>query len=278
MLVPPEPRLREEWALSDLDLDLRAEPEAPPKRPAGQNPIRAAFSGLVELLKGWVPPALTVLMIRSILVEPFQIPSGSMVPTLAIGDYILVSKLSYGLRVPFTDIEILPLDEPARGDVIVFLYPPDLQRGEKVDYIKRVVGLPGDTVEVREDVVYVNGKAQPRVENGTVTYPDPNGPMHCEVNTQRQFEENLDGVKHPVLQTNQFARSVADYGPRKVPAGEYFVMGDNRDNSADSRFWGFVPRANVRGKAKWVWLSFDSCNGGSVIGTPRIERIGQAIR
>jgi signal peptidase I len=264
--------------LDGLDIDLRREdPAAPPRPPGGGEPVPGVLGKIWEVIMGWAPPMLAVLIIRSILVEPFQIPSGSMVPTLAIGDYILVSKLSYGLRVPFTNMEILPLGEPERGEVIVFLYPPDLARGVKTDYVKRIVGLPGDTVEVREDVVYVNGVAQARTETGAMSYRD--APKEgCIERTMRQYEEDLGGVKHPILQTTEFAGQVADFPPEKVPAGHYFVLGDNRDKSADSRFWKFVPRENVRGKAKWVWLSFDGCAGGSFMGAPRLERIGESIR
>jgi signal peptidase I len=264
--------------LDGLDIDLRREEAAPSApRSGGSEPPPTLLRKIWDTFLGWGPPMLVVLIIRSILVEPFQIPSGSMVPTLAIGDYILVSKLSYGLRVPFTDLELLPLGEPERGDVIVFLYPPDLARGVRTDYVKRIVGLPGDTVEVRGDVVYLNGVAQPRTETGALSYRD--APREgCIERTMRQYEENLGGVKHPVLQTNEFAGQVADFPPEKVPEGHYFVLGDNRDKSADSRFWKFVPRENIRGKAKWVWLSFDGCAGGAAIGAPRLERIGESIR
>jgi signal peptidase I len=259
-----------------LDIDLRADVPQDPKPPGtGGSPLRAVLAWIVEQIKGWGPALLVVFVIRSIIVEPFQIPSGSMVPTLAIGDFILVSKFSYGLRVPFTDIELLPLGEPERGDVMVFLYPPHLREGIKTDYIKRIVGLPGDTIEVRDDVVYVNGVEQVRTFTGETKYTD----QSCYTYDMRGFEEDLSGVKHTVFQSTSYAARMADWGPRTVPEGNFFVMGDNRDHSADSRVWEFVPRENIRGKALFVWLSFNGCDGDiRALGSVRWDRIGHGIR
>lgn len=259
-----------------LDIDLRKDVEqAPPPPGPPRSPIRIAIDWVVELVKGWAPALLAVFTFRSIVVEPFQIPSGSMVPTLAIGDFILVSKFTYGLRIPFTDIEVVPLGEPERGDVVVFLYPPDLRSGTKTDYIKRIVGLPGDTVEVRDDVVYINGVEQTRTFTGDTTYTD----QSCYTYDMRGFEEDLSGVRHPVYQSTSYASRMADWGPRAVPDGNYFVMGDNRDHSADSRVWEFVPRENIRGKAFFVWLSFNGCDGDiRALGSVRWDRIGHGIR
>ncbi len=271
-----------------LDIDLRREP---PIEPEG---------GFFGVLRSWGPPLLAVLVIRSIIIEPFQIPSGSMVPTLAIGDFIVVSKFAYGLRVPFTDIEILELGEPQRGDIDVFIHPPTvsddpwcrLKRIPKdwtldlipfmpgpeqpctIDYVKRLVGMPGDTVEVRDDVVYINGVAQGREQLEDYEYVDVRG---CYPQPMKQYRNHLDGVEFSTLQTTAYGMHARDYGPTVVPEGQYFFMGDNRDNSADGRYWGFVPRNYIRGKAEVVWLSFDPCAEGGVpgLGKPRGTRIGQ---
>jgi signal peptidase I len=279
-----------------LDIDLRNDSEGP-SSPDGRPAWKRAFAWVWDVVQSWGPAILIVLTIRSILVEPFQIPSGSMVPTLAIGDFIVVSKFAYGVRVPFTDIEVVPLGEPERGDVVVFIHPPTASedpmcffkripvvlsfgslRGPKdpctTDYIKRVVGLPGDTIEVRDDVVYVNGLEQTRTFQENYSYTD----QFCRTDEMRRFEEVLDGTPHPVLQTTSYALRNADYGPKTVPEGEFFMMGDNRDNSADSRFWGFVPRDYIKGKAKFVWLSLDNCNGTSTGAFKvRTDRIGTAL-
>ena len=280
-----------------LDLDLRkgVEPQAEPP---------GFFGGITawiwDVARSWGPAILAVLVIRSVLVEPFQIPSGSMVPTLAIGDFILVSKFGYGLRVPFTDIELLALDEPKRGDVVVFIHPPSvsedpwcwakrLPRGITFDlipgipgpdpctqdYIKRVVGLPGDTVEVRDDIVYINGQEQPRVFTGTTDYTD----QYCRTEEMKEFKETLSGVEHTVLQSASYGQRMNDWGPREIPQGSYFMMGDIRDNSADGRIWGFVPRNYIKGRATFVWLSFDPC-GGSIkgLGSVRLSRIGTGLK
>ncbi len=226
---------------------------------------------LWDMLRTWGPALLAVLVIRSAIAEPFRIPSGSMVPTLAIGDHILVSKFSYGLRIPFTQIELLPLGEPERGDVIVFRYPPD----PSLDYIKRIVGLPGDTVEVRNGVVYVNGQEARRTYRDRFKFVND----RCQVQEERLYDEDLLGVVHPVLASVGSSGIRRNYGPRTVPEGHYFVMGDNRDNSADSRVWGFVPRENIKGKAIWVWLSVDRCNGSiPIIGSFRPGRFGLRVR
>ncbi|MES2642177.1 MAG: signal peptidase I [Myxococcota bacterium] len=278
-----------------LDIDLRKDlPKEQP--PDNRSSLRRAIDWCIDLVQSWGPAILIVLVIRSILIEPFQIPSGSMVPTLAIGDFILVSKLSYGVRVPFTNVEIIPRGEPERGDIVVFIHPPTqnpdpwcpVKRvpswisggalpGPKepcdTDYIKRVVGLPGDTVEVRDDVVYVNGVEQSRTFQAGFSYTD----QFCRSDDMRMFEETLDGKPHPVLQSTSYAQRMADWGPKTVPDGEYFMMGDNRDNSADSRVWGFVPRDNIKGRAMFVWLSFDSCKGAMPPGNVRTERIGTIL-
>lgn len=280
--------------MSGLDIDLRQPVE---QAPEPQGPLWKRIAGFFwEQLSAWGPPILIVLVIRSVLFEPFQIPSGSMVPTLAIGDFILVSKFAYGLRVPFTDIELLPMAEPKRGEIIVFIYPPSqsddpmcsvkgfphaatlgLLPGPEcgIDYIKRIVGEPGDTIEVRDNVVSINGKEQTRAYQLDYQYVDNT----CRAEPMKQYEESLEGVPHPVLQSQGFmASGISNYGPITVPEGNYFVMGDNRDNSADSRVWGFVPRANVRGKAEMVWLSFNSCEGTiRGLGKLRTERIGSAL-
>jgi signal peptidase I len=279
-----------------LDINLRADLEKEP--PDVRTPMQKRWEWVSEVVRSWGPAILIVLVIRSILVEPFQIPSGSMVPTLAIGDFIAVSKFTYGLRVPFTDIEVVPLGEPERGDVVVFIYPPShtddslcsLKRFPRwasggrlpgpdtcpVDYIKRIVGLPGDVVEVRDNVVFVNGQEQTRVRAGSYPYVDSN--RKCLTDDMHMFEESLGAKAHPVLQSASFSVRRQDYGPVTVPAGEFFMMGDNRDNSADSRIWGFVPRDYIRGKAMFVWMSFDICAGNMFgLGKVRWDRIGEGI-
>ena len=277
-----------------LDINLRPDEgtEGPDTRSGGKR----LWDGFVEVLTSWGPAILLVLVIRSILVEPFQIPSGSMVPTLAIGDFILVSKFTYGLRIPFTNTEILPLGEPERGNIVVFIYPPteskDPMCGPKhllhwvsggsiagpeecsTDYIKRIVGLPGDTIEVRDSVVYINGKEESRVRDGSYPYVD----QYCRAEDMQKWSEDLEGVTHPALQSSSFVGRMQDFGPATVPPDHYFMMGDNRDNSSDSRVWGFVPRENIRGKAMFVWLSIDSCAGGGAgMGSIRWDRLGQGL-
>jgi signal peptidase I len=209
---------------------------------------------------GLFPVILVVFLLRSFLFEPFKIPSGSMLPTLESGDLILVQKFAYGVRLPVIDKKVLATGEPARGDVVVFRYPPD----PRIDYIKRVVGLPGDEVAWLNKKLTINGKA---VEATALPdYFDEEGRAYTQ-----QLRENLVGVDHRILLradrppfvpgAEQFpnrdaCRYTAEGVTCKVPAGHYFVMGDNRDNSVDSRYWGFVPDRNLKGRAFFVWMNF----------------------
>jgi signal peptidase I len=210
---------------------------------------------------GLFPVILAVFLLRSFLFEPFKIPSGSMVPTLLVGDLILVNKFHYGVRLPVINKKIIPNNEPQRGDVMVFRYPPD----PRMDYIKRVVGLPGD------EVSYLNQKLS---INGQVIAVTPQGEYYDEDSLRYapQFLEGLGSAEHRILvDPRRSAYSGSDdkrfpfrencrYSPEgvvcKVPQGHYFMMGDNRDNSQDSRFWGFVPDENIVGRAFFVWMNF----------------------
>lgn len=208
-------------------------------------------STLVEYSKSFFPVILAVLLLRSFLVEPFRIPSGSMMPTLLVGDFILVNKFSYGIRLPVLDTKVIEIGEPERGDVVVFRYPKD----PTVDYIKRVVGLPGDRVGYFNKVVYINGEAVGQVPAGI--YVGKGSGISMSGASKRS--EQLGGVQHEIL---VMQRTPGLEGEFVVPEGEYFVMGDNRDNSNDSRFWGAVPEANLVGKAFRIWMNWDGANGG----------------
>ncbi len=219
-----------------------------------------------------------VLLLRSSIIEPYKIPSGSMIPTLFIGDHIFVSKFAYGFKVPFTDylmdapIYMTKERLPDRGDVIVFRYPRD----ESLNFIKRVIGLPGDTISMRDKALYINGKLVPREQ-----YKDPDLEKGIENDYDRSvmnlFSEDLLGVKHPVLyDMNNLLGS--DFGPIEVPQGKIFVMGDNRDRSNDSRAWGFVPIENIRGKALVIWLNFVFSLEDTVHVHFGLDRIGKALR
>lgn len=209
---------------------------------------------------GLFPVICVVFLLRSFVAEPFKIPSGSMIPTLEVGDLILVNKFTYGVRLPVINQKIIDVNSPQRGDVMVFRYPPD----PSVDYVKRVVGLPGDEVAYLNKRVTINGqvldvKALPE-------YFNDDGMRYS-----RQFEEQLGPVHHRVLNDDDRPSTISmagDFPFRencrysvegvtcKVPPGHYFMMGDNRDNSLDSRFWGFVPEKNIVGKAFFVWMNF----------------------
>ncbi|WP_462320698.1 signal peptidase I [Halochromatium sp.] len=221
---------------------------------------------LVEYARSFFPVILVVLLLRSFVVEPFRIPSGSMMPTLLVGDFILVNKFSYGLRWPVLNSKFLDLGEPERGDVIVFRFPRD----ESVDYIKRVIAVPGDQVYYRDKTVYVNGEPLEQVPLGE--YVDDQGRPTGLVEA---IEEVDGGGEHEILinpRTGDFPRScrVLAGGPVTVPEGMYFVMGDNRDNSNDGRCWGFVPEENLVGKAFAIWMSWDGSRGGFPIAFGRI--------
>jgi signal peptidase I len=184
------------------------------------------------------------LLLRAFVVEAFQIPSGSMIPTLEVGDHIFVAKFSYGLVVPFSNKKIFEFHQPNRGDVIVFKYPQD----PSIDYIKRVVGLPGETVELRHNEVFINNRPMPRERVG----PYHGSPDERDSDSEL-WHETLDGKQHEALQDGN--RAPQNYGPIVVPEGNVFVMGDNRDNSSDSRVWGTVAHDLIKGRALVVWWS-----------------------
>jgi signal peptidase I len=226
---------------------------------------------IVEYAKSFFPVILAVLLLRSFVVEPFRIPSGSMMPTLLVGDFILVNKFSYGLRWPVLNTKFVDLGEPERGDVIVFRYPRD----ESVDYIKRVVGVPGDVIGYRDKHLLLNGEVIATMPLGT--YQGEGAGQRLTGATLAL--ENLDGVKHDILfnpRTPDLAPGcrVLAQGPIQIPAGQYFVMGDNRDNSNDSRCWGLVPEPNLVGKAFAIWMSWDGQRDGLPIA---LGRIGDSI-
>lgn len=199
---------------------------------------------------------LIVLVLRSSIIEPYKIPSGSMIPTLFIGDHIFVNKFAYGFKVPFSDVfleEPIYVGEqqlPKRGDVIVFIYP----KNESFNYIKRVIGLPGDTIAIRDKELIINDRPVPEksYDNPAMLEGIEN---EADRNTLNLYMSDMDGVQHPVLHDG---RSIwgSDWGPITVPAGTLFVMGDNRDRSSDSRMWGIVPLKKVKGKAMFIWLNF----------------------
>lgn len=219
-----------------------------------------------------------VMFLRSSIIEPYKIPSGSMIPTLFIGDHIFVNKFAYGFKVPFTEFFLdkpLFLTEeklPARGDVIVFKFPKD----PTINYIKRVVGLPGDRIQIRDKVLYINGQ-----EIKTEHFSDPKLEDGIENDSDRReltlYKEDLMGVQHPVLY-NMTTLLNSDFGEVTVPSGRLLCLGDNRDKSSDSRFWGYVPVENIKGKAMFVWLNF-SFNMEDHFGIDfRPSRIGTVIR
>lgn len=224
-----------------------------------------------ELGASFFPVILIVFVVRSFLVEPFRIPSGSMIPTLLVGDFILVNKFAYGVRLPVANKKIIGVGDPQRGDVMVFRYPVD----SSLDYIKRVIGVPGDTVSYRNKRLTINGEAVTQVEDGPFEYleqePNFNG-AQLEMARLNRFKETLGTHAHATLTESSKATlhlgSVQSFQHKdqctydqdgftcKVPAGHYFMMGDNRDRSSDSRYWGFVPEDHIVGKAFLIWLNW----------------------
>jgi signal peptidase I len=233
----------------------------------------------VEYPKSFFPVLLIVFLLRSFVAEPFKIPSSSMRPTLEVGDFILVNKFAYGIRLPIIEKKIISLGEPQRGDVIVFRYPVVPSQ----DFIKRLIGLPGDEVVYRDKKITVNGTPWPQTPDGAYGYLE--GLSYA---TTERFIERVDSHDHSIAQNpamqpvypsnvRQFpGRENCVYNDQgftcKVPAGNYLMMGDNRDNSDDSRYWGFVPDDHIRGKAFFIWFNWDDISGLA------FRRIGSSIR
>ena len=221
---------------------------------------------IVDLARSLFPVFLIVLLLRSFLVEPFRIPSGSMMPTLLIGDFILVNKFSYGIRLPVLDTKVIEIGKPQRGDVVVFRYPED----PSIPFIKRVIGLPGDLVEYHHasKVVYINNEPIEQTVDrhryiGIGSGSDMTG-------RELRIEHLSEEVEHAIL-VIPTRMPFAPIEKWVIQENQYFVLGDNRDNSKDSRFWGTVPEENLIGKAFFIWMNWDWANGGiswQRIGTP----------
>ncbi len=287
------------WAIDHFVFRKPREAAAAAAKPA---PVALPEPGTVDYARSFFPVAFIVLLVRAFIFEPFRIPSDSMMPTLLDGDFIVVNKYSYGLRWPVINEKFVDVGTPQRGDVVVFRYPPN----PSMNYIKRLVGLPGDRVEVRGDQLIINGEMIPQVEAGRFTdgcYIDmrlsterlgghehqvischsPVGPVRA-----YQYGASLEGLpkcdrRRMALGNEELICSESPPGdwrdrsdfvfPQVVPAGHYLMIGDNRDNSEDSRVWGFVPEANLVGKATRIWFNFDMQRSQWV----NTGRIGQSI-
>ena len=236
----------------------------------------------VEYSKSFFPVLLVVFLLRSFLAEPFKIPSSSMRPTLEVGDFILVNKFVYGIRLPIVERKIIPLDDPRHGDVVVFRYPLNPSQ----DFIKRVIGVGGDVVEYRDKRLTVNGTPWPQHPNGTYSYLEG---LRFETLERSIERTDADATRSHTIGVNAQAQAVypsnvrpfsgrenCDYNERgfkcRVPPNHYFMMGDNRDSSDDSRYWGFVPDDHVRGRAFFIWFNWDD------ISSFAFKRVGSGIR
>ena len=218
----------------------------------------------IEMFGSFFPIFLLVLVFRSFFFEPFKIPSSSMVPTLLIGDFIVVNKFAYGLRLPVLNNRFLELGDPERGDVVVFRYPVD----GRTNYIKRVIGLPGDQIAYRSKTLFING--EPVVQENIGRYTGEGINRNRPGTQMLRRSEELADVEHDILINTARPRQRSQSW--EVPEGHYFVMGDNRDMSQDSRSWGFVPEENLVGRASRIWMHWD-CSQGCVV----FERIGDKI-
>jgi signal peptidase I len=276
-----------------IDMDTRTQTEtasASNEQPNDHDsPASGAAPEKAKFRFGWqdvISMAMAILLvftIRSSVVEAFKIPSGSMIPTLLVGDHIFVNKFAYGIKVPFSDlitgapVYVIKRDPPKRGDIIVFIFPKD----ESFHFIKRVVGVPGDTIEIRNKQLLINGqpaiRADMKREQADRIFGAMDDPRHTRENLD-VFNESFaqDDPGHTImLDKNNFLGD--SFGPVTVPAESLFVMGDNRDSSNDSRFWGFVPFKNVKGKAVVIWLSlWISLSDNQLLFRP--GRIGDLLR
>lgn len=228
----------------------------------------------IEYPKSFFPIILIVFTLRSFIIEPFKIPSGSMIPTLLIGDFILVNKYTYGIRLPVINQKVWDMNDPKRGDVLVFRYPED----PSIDYIKRIVGVPGDVITYHNKQLMINGEVIRMEYEGDYKYVESGGYIYAD-----RYSEYLNEESHAIL-INQDVKgiqftSVREFEFREnckyqrtgftceVPPGNYFTLGDNRDSSSDSRYWGFVPEENIVGKAFMIWWNFSD-----------LERVGLSIK
>ncbi len=264
-------------------------------RQAGKDPAAIPEPGTVDYARSFFPVALVVLVLRSFIFEPFRIPSDSMMPTLLDGDFIIVNKYAYGLRLPVINRKVIPIGSPQRGDVVVFRYPRD----PSVNYIKRLIGLPGDHVQVRSDRITINGQPVPfkiisayndgcyinmqlaeehignHVHQSMLCpvplFPSPVTPAGCNRSESRGYYCGGDASTGPTVDAMVGDAPVFE---TTVPPGHYFMMGDNRDNSEDGRMWGFVPDDNLVGKATRIWFNWDLKRSGG----PLWSRLGSAIK
>lgn len=240
--------------------------------------VKEVSEGKRDLFRVFLLCVAAVIVVRSFVFEPFKIPSGSMLPTLKIGDHIFVSKFNYGLSIPFTKLLLVKWSGPRRGDVVVFLNPRD----ESLHYVKRVIGIPGDKIKFVGKRLFINGEEVPRepvtdpkiLENVKKTDANFDGQL---------YTETIDGTTHFVqyskevddLEQMELARIAVE---KEVPEGNYFVAGDNRDQSYDSRSWGFLPRENIKGRAQIVWLSLDQDAAWGTFDKVRWDRCGTLVQ
>ena len=212
------------------------------KRKADQKPNK-----IIEFSRSFFPVFFIVLLLRSFLVEPFRIPSGSLEPTLNVGDFVAVNKFAYGLRLPVAETKVIPVSKPKTGEIAVFRWPPD----PSYDYIKRVVGVGGDKISYHNKKLTINGREAPLKFIEETTDESSGRPV-------AKYQENLNGKLHNIYIRPDMPAVDFDV---EVPQGYYFMMGDNRDDSADSRYWGYVKDSYLRGKAFLVWMSWNSLTG-----------------
>ena len=213
---------------------------------------------IIEYARSFFPVFVVVLLLRSFLIEPFRIPSGSLEPTLLIGDFLAVNKFIYGIRLPVLEKKIINIKHPKTADIVVFRWPPD----PSYDYIKRVIGVPGDHITYHNKILTINGKIATQKFVRYTTDPSSEQPVTL-------YRETLNGIEHDIFVRADMPAVDFDV---TVPADHYFMMGDNRDDSADSRYWGFVGDEYIRGKALLIWMSWDS-----KIDMVRWSRLGQLI-